>query len=215
MRREWEVWNVELADELHRLWGEPGHTTGRHWELLYRSATLIEGTTVLDVGCGQGHLYELIKSRGYDYLGIDNSEAMIAKAKSFFPEEEHRFQIGDIYDLSPYKQYDTVICISVLVHLPDPHDEAIRQLWDKTKHTLVMEIWPDKKPLCNKTWGYSGEEDKYVIRNWKPLRDYYFIIADLPDVGKIERFFFDERSSLLRLTRGVRKPKARKYKEWE
>lgn len=35
---------------------------------------------VLELGCGTGNMTEALKRRGYDMIGIDNSEEMLAEA---------------------------------------------------------------------------------------------------------------------------------------
>ncbi len=69
--------------------------------------------TLLDVGCGQGDLFEFIETRGiYDvtYHGIDLCPTMIGYAKSRFPDGNFIEQ-----DLLTFeKQYDYVIGASVM-----------------------------------------------------------------------------------------------------
>ena len=44
-----------------------------------------EGNKVLDLGSGNGRLYELLKDKKIDYLGIDNCASLVLKAKAHFP----------------------------------------------------------------------------------------------------------------------------------
>ena len=39
-----------------------------------------ERDLVVDLGCGTGTLSEMLYQEGYDVIGVDNSEAMLAKA---------------------------------------------------------------------------------------------------------------------------------------
>ncbi len=213
--REWEIWGKDLAEDLTRLWGKPGHDRGRHWELLKRCSTLIEGESILDVGCGQGHFYSFVKDNGIDYLGLDTSESMLEKARSFFSSEINKFKKGDVYDLSNFESRDMVIAISVMVHLPDPLDLPIRQLWSKAKKCLIITVRLGEQHL-GKTPGYgTGDPNKYVIRRQDPVGLFYNIFAKLKDLGRIERYFFDLRTEIFKLTRGIKRPKARAYDEWE
>lgn len=45
------------------------------------SSIISPNSSVLDVGCGQGDFYNLIKNKKINYCGIDISESMIKKAK--------------------------------------------------------------------------------------------------------------------------------------
>ena len=40
----------------------------------------VDDGLVLELGCGTGNMTEALKSRGYDMIGIDNSEEMLAEA---------------------------------------------------------------------------------------------------------------------------------------
>ncbi|BFH17355.1 class I SAM-dependent methyltransferase [Paenibacillus melissococcoides] len=44
------------------------------------------GEAVLDIGCGTGDLTARIRESGAHVVGIDKSEAMIAQARSKYPE---------------------------------------------------------------------------------------------------------------------------------
>jgi SAM-dependent methyltransferase len=56
----------------------------------------MQGTRILDVGCGLGDFYEWLRQQGIgcDYHGIDITPAMIAMARERFPEA--RFDVGTL-----------------------------------------------------------------------------------------------------------------------
>ncbi len=56
------------------------------------------GGDILDVGCGAGRDSRYFKEKGYDVVGVDNSEAMLAIAQSEDPSG--RYQLMDFEDLS-------------------------------------------------------------------------------------------------------------------
>ncbi len=69
--------------------------------------------TILNFGCGTGrHDLELTKL-GYQCTGIDQSQLMIDIAKKNAKEEniDVSFQISDVRDFEPAKQYDAVISL--------------------------------------------------------------------------------------------------------
>ena len=49
--------------------------------------------SLLDVGCGTGHIIKLANIPPEIYTGIDISKGMVEKARAKFPE--HRFNVGD------------------------------------------------------------------------------------------------------------------------
>jgi SAM-dependent methyltransferase len=56
----------------------------------------INGGLIVDLGCGSGIWARELKRAGYDVLGIDISEAMIALARRRVPRAE--FRIGSLFD---------------------------------------------------------------------------------------------------------------------
>ena len=75
------------------------------------------GDKVLDVGCGNGRLLDLLKEAKVDYLGVDFSENLIEAARGKYPEA--KFQVLDLFELEKLNErFDAVLCISVLNHFP-------------------------------------------------------------------------------------------------
>ena len=68
----------------------------------------LEGCSLLDVGCGLGHLYEYLSKRGLNivYVGIDFIPEMIARAQRLYPEVN--FFVQDIFAHTPDQPYDYV-----------------------------------------------------------------------------------------------------------
>lgn len=103
-----------------------------------------EGDKVLDVGCGNARLLELL-SEGVDYLGADSSESLINISKERFPG--HKFQVVDVLELDRLKEkgFNYVFCIAVLHHLPGRQlrIKALRQMRDKLSSDgeLVISVW--------------------------------------------------------------------------
>jgi trans-aconitate methyltransferase len=74
------------------------------------AVNLLNGLTVLDVGCGEGHLYHFIKDKVEKYVGLDASPEMLKKAGDYAPEASWR--LGDVYNLEDVDRFDTVFSIS-------------------------------------------------------------------------------------------------------
>lgn len=75
------------------------------------------GDRVLDAGCGNGRLVKLFSTVNVKYVGLDNSQALLAVARKNFPQA--KFVAGDILRL-PFadQSFDAVFCVAALHHLP-------------------------------------------------------------------------------------------------
>jgi len=90
----------------------------KSWEIMKIFINDIkEKEKVLDIGCGNGRLYELLKEKEVEYIGIDNSEKLIEIAREKFSKP--KFIVVDALNL-PFKdeEFDHVFMIAVLPHIP-------------------------------------------------------------------------------------------------
>ncbi len=76
------------------------------------------GDAVLDLGCGNGRLYELFDSLSIDYLGLDRSLNLVEAAKEKWKGSGAKFATGDALDLKFKNEFDAVFFIAVLHHIP-------------------------------------------------------------------------------------------------
>lgn len=144
------------------------------------AASLLEGSTVLDVGCGVGHLYPFVKPLVSEYLGVDTSDEMLKFAKQFFPGV--RFEHGDVYDLSPLGVFDTVYCLSTMIHLPEI-EAPIRELWKHVGRALVFNIPIEKKRVIKKRPYKNG----YLIYHGESWENILEAVNKLDNVEAVER----------------------------
>ena len=82
-----------------------------------------EREAVLDVGCGDGRVYEIFRDKGVSYAGVDLSEDVIAKAKARWAKEaadgKVAFEAGDLLDLPVEDgRFDVAVAAGILHHVP-------------------------------------------------------------------------------------------------
>lgn len=72
-----------------------------------------EKNTILDLGCGTGALTELLYQKGYDMIGIDNSEAMlqIAMEKKVESGSDILYLLQDMRELELYGTVGAVVSV--------------------------------------------------------------------------------------------------------
>ena len=73
----------------------------------------------------------------YKEFGLENSNKLILMAKLKGLEIDYRH--GTIYDLSPYGEFDLVMCNDLLEHLRDPIT-AIEQLYFATREKCIITV---------------------------------------------------------------------------
>jgi len=119
---------------------------------------------ILDFGCGYGRTLGELFNEGYDNLiGLDFSPAMIATARTRFPE----VQFEEVHSLTiplPDESVDGVLLFSVLTCVPT--DEGQRALVKELRRVLtrggllyISDLWlqTDERNLSR----YARDEEKY------------------------------------------------------
>jgi len=99
---------------------------------------------VLDLGCGNGRFYEVIKNYTENYIGVDNCKSLIGIAREKYPYAD--FKTADAFNL-PFSEncFDKIYSIAVLHHIPSKRlrlkflKEIKRVL--KPKGLCVLTVW--------------------------------------------------------------------------
>jgi SAM-dependent methyltransferase len=106
--------------------------------------------TILDYGCGLGHLIDFLKERGFNnteknYFGIDILNPFVLGAKELYPD--HKFQTAEIYEIK--KQFDYVLGSGTFT-ISMPWDEtlqAIRHVYGLINKGFAFNLMNNKHRL--------------------------------------------------------------------
>ncbi len=78
--------------------------------------------SILDIGCGSGNTATELAPTYKTYLGVDISEAALAKAKRRSEEcgrkDKNRFECGDFLTYVPSGKYDVILFRESMYHVP-------------------------------------------------------------------------------------------------
>jgi 2-polyprenyl-6-hydroxyphenyl methylase/3-demethylubiquinone-9 3-methyltransferase len=84
----------------------------------------LEGTRILDVGCGGGILTEYLAAAGAEVTGIDANRDLIEVARLHAKDTnlDIRYECVSIEELvtGTDERYDVITCMELLEHVPDP-----------------------------------------------------------------------------------------------
>jgi trans-aconitate 2-methyltransferase len=125
-------WNSSLYDQKHAFVFEYGKS-------LLSLLDPQPGESILDLGCGTGHLTKAIAESGAHVVGLDSSPSMIEVARAAYPELE--FILADATNFSLPATFDAVFSNATL-HWVIEAEKAIRCIATslKTGGRLVAEF---------------------------------------------------------------------------
>jgi len=107
-------------------------------DLISDAVPIVEGTRVLDVGCGPGVLSGQLAELGAEVVGIDFSANMIAEAKSHAPAIT--FHEANVEDLPlPRDHFDVAVCNYTAHHFARP-EQAFAEVRNVLKPGGAMVI---------------------------------------------------------------------------
>jgi len=137
------AWDKKRVENHIATYGTPDNPNPRYKRRMLFASERVAGDSVLDVACGVGYLYNILRHRISQYKGIDTSKDMIRVAREC--ASDGTFVVGNAYDLSKERMYDTVIAMSLLIHI-ERKDlfHIIEQMWKHTRKTLIFTIPVDK-----------------------------------------------------------------------
>jgi trans-aconitate 2-methyltransferase len=116
-------WNTSLYDKKHSYVFKFG-------EDVLNLLNPKPGEIILDLGCGTGHLTNLIAKSGAGVYGIDSSVAMIEQAHINYPGI--KFDVLDAVNFSLDIKYDAVFSNAVLHWIPE-REKVIECIWNCLK----------------------------------------------------------------------------------
>ena len=136
------------------------------------------GDKVLDFGCGNGRLLELLKDKDIDYLGVDVSGKLIETAKEKYPEKADNFEnisSSDSLALAD-NSFNTIFSIAVFHHFPSQkyREDVAKELYRVTKKNgqIIITVWNL----------YQKRYIRNIINNW--LDKIYFIFSGSTRIGE-------------------------------
>ena len=149
------------------------------WPELEKFSQWVEdGDKILDLGCGNGRLLDLLKNKDIRYVGLDSSPRLVQIAQDEHPGQE--FIVGDIMEVTfPSDTFDKAFAIAFLHHIPSEVmrlnilAEARRIL--KPEGILFLTVWAPAKKIRSQ-WRRKEPtlERGDIVRSWGGRADLYY-----------------------------------------
>lgn len=131
--------------------------------------TAYDVTTVSDLGCGDGGLLSLLKSRGFTAWGYDVSPAAVEGARERGVDAELLDVVAGVPRIG-----DIAVCTEMLEHLVDPH-AYVRQLLDwGADYVVASSPWNESGDSHYEfhtwAWDRNGYPEMFECNGWKVIR---------------------------------------------
>lgn len=144
---------------------------------------------ILDVGCGSGNSTHELKKKwpNSEIVGIDNSKAMIEKAKSLY--DDTLFILEDATnDLSSLGKFDIIFSNASIQRIPN-HEDLIRSLYNSLEDNGILAI---QLPLVDEV---RAQQALYELEHVKKYKQ-YLDNKNLRFNTKSTEYYYDILSSL-------------------
>ncbi|MBU6389586.1 methyltransferase domain-containing protein [Patescibacteria group bacterium] len=94
-----------------------------HYPHVLRSLGDVKGKSILDVGCGNGRLDEILAARDARVIAYDKAPNLIqiARRQAEQSGSDIRYLVADPTNIELPEQFDAAVSVMVLPYAPDPH----------------------------------------------------------------------------------------------
>lgn len=177
-REFYEKFALSFASTRNNLWEK---------EILDFCAKIKPKSSILDLGCGNARLYQILSNQSIKYLGIDSSKNLIAMNQERYGN--NLFKIGDGLKLTIKNKFNYVISIAVLQHIPSKKLQLqfLKNIYTslKPKGKILITIWnrwQDKyKKYFNTDKPFDDMDFADIMIPWRGNKNARFIHAFKPD----------------------------------
>ena len=154
----------------------------------------VTGTRALDFGCGAGRSSRFLRDQGFDVLGVDISEAMLAEAAARDPQGTYLHIAGDDFPPLGSRKFDLIFAAFTFDNIPgrDRRTRLVRGMTKRlsTAGRLVMVV--SAAEIYVNEWRSFSTRDFPENRNAKSGELVRIVMLDVPDRRPVDDFFWTD-----------------------
>lgn len=154
----------------------------------------VNGQRALDFGCGAGRSSRFLKDLGFEVVGADISEPMLARARLRDPEGEYKLipdgGLGDVQG----KRFDFVLCAFTFDNIPDSSKRL--HLFECLRDTLspngrIVNLVSAAEIYVHEWASFSTKDfpENQAAKSGGPVR---IVMLDVPDRRPVEDVFWTD-----------------------
>jgi SAM-dependent methyltransferase len=115
-------------------------------EEIFRRDACAPVRSIVDLGCGTGGHAIPLAARGYDVVGVDRSEGMLARARSKAGHDRVTFHRGDIRSVDLGRRFDAALMMFAVLGYQTSDADVLAALRNARRHLvpgglLVFDVW--------------------------------------------------------------------------
>ena len=157
---------------------------------------------IADLGCGTGNVTERLANKGYDMIGIDISEDMLAEAreKSYENENQIIYLLQDMREFELYGTVDIIISLFDSLNYITEEEDLLKVFklvnnYLEPKGLFIFDLntkYKFKNILGQNTFTQTDDDAAYIWENYydddSEINEYYLNIFVKDNDGRYERY---------------------------
>jgi SAM-dependent methyltransferase len=154
----------------------------------------VTGTRALDFGCGAGRSSRFLRHQGFDVIGVDISEAMLAEAAARDPQGTYLRLTNDDLDPLDSRRFDLIFAAFTFDNIPgrERRTRLVAGLATRLATAGRLVIVVSSAEIYTHEWLSFSTHDFPENRTANPGELVRIVMLDVPDRRPVEDIFWTE-----------------------
>ena len=154
----------------------------------------VTGTRALDFGCGAGRSSRFLRDEGFDVIGVDISEAMLAEAAARDPQGTYLRLTNDDFDPLGSRRFDLILAAFTFDNIPgrERRTRLVAELGARLSIAGRLVIVVSSAEIYVNEWLSFSTRDFPENRNAKPGELVRIVMLDVSDRRPVEDIFWTD-----------------------